>query len=294
MPPVDLFGLSAGNALLVIGTLLITAGLLASTLLTARSLRTRDLTFNPLLSPLDILLRLVLIAACYGMALSSTLPARTFGLVLGDVPVEAAIGIGAGLLLAGFLIATGALATRIWGPGVADDRVVRAILPRNGWEWFLVPLVMAPAVLLEELLFRGLIVGGLGTWVDPWVLAIGFSVVFGLMHAPQGRVGVVLAFLASLVLSALFLWRGSLVAPVLAHYVANVTQLLVLSWSVDRERAAAEAQAVPDATTAAEPAAIATPAPAAGDAADAAAGGADPAPDDGGTVESGTTPERTP
>jgi membrane protease YdiL (CAAX protease family) len=56
------------------------------------------------------------------------------------------------------------------------------------------------------------------------------------MHAPQGRLGMALTAVVSVVLSGLFLWRGSLLTPLVAHYVVNLLQLVVAYPQRDRLR----------------------------------------------------------
>jgi uncharacterized protein len=46
------------------------------------------------------------------------------------------------------------------------------------------------------------------------------------MHSPQGALGMILAAAVGAALSGLFLWSGSLLPPLLAHYLINVLQLL--------------------------------------------------------------------
>ena len=114
----------------------------------------------------------------------------------------------------------------VFGPGVYRPELLGNILPRSRRQWILAPLALIPAALVEELLFRSLAIGGLSLWVDPVVLAVVFSVVFGAAHLPQGRLGVVGAGSMGLALSALFLWRWSMLACLVAHYGVNLVQLV--------------------------------------------------------------------
>jgi membrane protease YdiL (CAAX protease family) len=87
-------------------------------------------------------------------------------------------------------------------------------------------LALFPAVLVEELLFRSLLLGGLRLFVPSLVLVISTALLFGWAHSPQGRLGMVLTAVISLAFAGLFLWRGSLLPPLVAHYVVNLLQLL--------------------------------------------------------------------
>ena len=103
---------------------------------------------------------------------------------------------------------------------------MKNIMPRTRPEWLLVPAALGLAVLLEELLFRSLLLGGLSLTVPVPLLVVGFSAIFGLMHSPQGALGVVLTAVLGMWLSLLFVWSGGLILPLTAHYVINFLQLL--------------------------------------------------------------------
>ncbi len=108
-----------------------------------------------------------------------------------------------------------------------DNRLLRAIVPANRLEWVGVMAVLLPAAALEELLFRSLPLGGLTWLVSPWVLIWPLSLLFGLMHASQGQWGVVGAAIMGLLLSALFLWTGSIWVPIVTHWLLNAAEVTI-------------------------------------------------------------------
>src|SRR5436190_2138905 len=57
-------------------------------------------------------------------------------------------------------------------------------------------------------------------------ILVGLAAIFGLMHSPQGVLGVILTGVLGMWLSLLFLWSGGLILPLVAHYVINFLQLL--------------------------------------------------------------------
>lgn len=181
---------------------------------------------NLLLSPPENAFRLLLIAAYMTLGRVSGLPAGRLGWTtaspLADLTWGLILGIAASLAL--FPLTRWAVVR--FGSQLYSPLVLRNILPRSRREWVLVPLAFIPAALLEELLFRSLLLGGFSVFLPPSLLAVGGSVLFGLMHAPQGRLGMLIAGLLSLGLCALFLWRGSLLTPLVAHYAINVAQLV--------------------------------------------------------------------
>jgi membrane protease YdiL (CAAX protease family) len=80
---------------------------------------------------------------------------------------------------------------------------------------------------VEELLFRSLLLGGLSVVVPIWALVVATALLFGWMHSPQGQLGMVLTAAVSLMFAGLFLWRGSLLPVLVAHYVVNLMQLVL-------------------------------------------------------------------
>lgn len=189
---------------------------------------------NLLLLPLENLARLGMIAVCFGLGVLSGREAAGLGWLPADPWGD--IGIGA---LAGAGLSLALLPPTLWvrrhRPHWQSDVVIRSIMPRSARQWPLVILAFLPVALLEELLFRSLLLGGFAPYVNVLFFAIAVSIFFGLLHLPQGEWGVVGVTLVSLALSFLFLWRGSLLVVVIAHWVANVAQLGQAVWLGDSE-----------------------------------------------------------
>jgi len=166
-------------------------------------------------------------AAAFGVGgTHPTLGARSVA-SLGS-PGRVVLGVTAGIALAAGNEAAARLGSRV---GLApSDRQRAALAPGTAGEWVLLLGVALPVVaVFEEALFRGALVGALGAGfaVDPWLLAAGSSVAFGLGHGAQGRLGVVVAGALGLALAGLFVATGSLLVPVVAHYVVNAAEFLV-------------------------------------------------------------------
>lgn len=212
--------------LFVIGTLFILVLLAWTTFRSAVYLLETQPTFNLLLLPAENLLRLVLIAICIWLAQSSGQPYARFGWDTAEPARDVVIGCAVGILVALVLPPITRIAVARFGARVYSPVVVRSILPRSRREWLFVPLALVPSVFLEELLFRSLLLGGLAIFAPPLVLALSWSVLFGAMHLPQGALGIVVAALLGLLLSALFLATASLLAPFIAHYIINILQLV--------------------------------------------------------------------
>ncbi|MCS6844271.1 MAG: CPBP family intramembrane metalloprotease [Caldilineales bacterium] len=212
--------------LFVLLTLALAALIGWSTYQSARLLRRWKPDYNLLLSPAENLARVGLLLVGVGLGLLSGLPARALGWgwppKAADLAAGAAVGVGLSLALT----AASDRAIRRWGSAIYSPTVILNVLPTNPRQWALVLAALGPAVAVEELLFRSLLIGGLSPLAPTWLLAVGVSVYFGLLHLPQGRLGVVGTAVAGLALSALFIATGSLAAALTAHYAANVLQLV--------------------------------------------------------------------
>lgn len=212
-------------SLFVVLTLVLTAWIAYNTYLTARLLRTWRPDANPLLHPLETVVRLVLIAVCVGLGWLSGLEAQVLGWVFADALAQLLWGSLAGVLLgAAFLHATRWVVRRT-GARYYSPLVLDLIVPKSLRELALTALAMIGVVLLEELLFRSLLVGGLSPLLPAPLLVGVFGLLFGLLHSPQGAWGMAGAAAAGIVLGVLFLVAGSVLLPCAAHYLANMVQV---------------------------------------------------------------------
>lgn len=217
------------QALFALFTALLIAGLGAATYQSGRILRRIIPPVNLLLTLPDNLLRVVMIAFCLWLGLSLGPGAGALGWSLDHFLRHASLGALVGLVLAPPLQWLSAAAVRRWGSEVYDNLVLRAIVPVNGAEWVGVAAALLPAALLEELVFRSLPLAGLSWLISPWVLMWPLALLFGLLHWPQGPLGVVGTTFLGLILSALFLWTGSIWTVVFAHWVLNLVEV-TLAW----------------------------------------------------------------
>jgi membrane protease YdiL (CAAX protease family) len=212
-------------------TLGLTAFISWTTYHTARLLRGWHPDRNLLLLPPENALRMALVLVCLGLGLLSGLPAETLGWKPATPLVDVLIGLLMGVLLSLALTYGSQRALARWGDTIYSPIVILSVLPRNRREWVLVLLALVPVALLEELLFRSLLLGGLSPLLPAWLLVAGLAALFGILHLPQGWLGVVGTAAAGILFSGLFLWRASLLAPLTAHYVADALQLLQASRS---------------------------------------------------------------
>lgn len=212
--------------LFVTGTSALIAAIAYLTYRSAQLLKEFEVPFNLMLSPAENAFRLVLIAVCLALGWLSGLPPAQFGWTLQNAAGDVFIGIALGIAIQAILHPLTRWAVDRFGKDVYSPIVVLNILPQAPREWVLVPLALAPAALVEELLFHSLLLGGLSVLWPALSLAIVSSVLFGVMHTPQGPLGIFVTGAVGFMLSLVFLQRWSLLAVFAAHYTINVLQLL--------------------------------------------------------------------
>ena len=211
----------------VVLTLLLTAWIGYNTYATARLLRTWRPPSNPLLHPLETLVRLALIAGCIGLGWLSGLDPSVLGWTAADPLTQVVLGALSGAALGAVFLFTTRWVVKRTGGRYYSPLVLDLIVPKDRCEFLLTTLAMVTVVLLEELLFRSLLVGGMTPLLPGPLLVLAVGVLFGLLHSPQGAWGMTGAALAGIILGALFLFAGSLLLPCAAHYTANMIQVSV-------------------------------------------------------------------
>jgi membrane protease YdiL (CAAX protease family) len=90
-------------------------------------------------------------------------------------------------------------------------------------------LVMLRAGIVEELFYRGYAINRLQALTGSKALAVGVPLlIFASFHYTQGAGGVVISFLLGAVLTAIYLWKRSLVVVMLAHFLVDFIPNVVL------------------------------------------------------------------
>ncbi|MCA9179288.1 MAG: CPBP family intramembrane metalloprotease [Planctomycetales bacterium] len=116
----------------------------------------------------------------------------------------------------------------------ALDEALAPTLCEAGWAGR--ALVSLGAGIGEELLFRGLIQDGLGQlWGSPLLALLAASVLFGAVHW-LNTTYFLFATGMGLVFGALWIWTGSLVAPIVMHAVYDMLALESLMRDYNRRK----------------------------------------------------------
>jgi len=194
----------------------------------------RELSGTPALSQSLLLVNVALSQGLFAVvivaaAVLGEVPRAALG--VGDAQLSgwlAAVGVALGAVLYAANEAGGALADAA-GLGRSED--LRELLaPESPLGWVVLLGGVLPIVAgFEELLFRGVLVGAFATGfgVSPWLLVVGSSVLFGLGHGAQGRLGVLVTGALGVVLGVAFVLTGSLLVVVVAHYLVNALEFVV-------------------------------------------------------------------
>jgi membrane protease YdiL (CAAX protease family) len=134
----------------------------------------------------------------------------------------------AALPFAWLLVQVSAAVMRVFFLEPAEQSAVTTLQnSSHSWQYVLMgfmAVVVAPAA--EEVLFRGLLYPYLKQRTRPWVAVLWSSVLFGAIHMN------LVTFLPLTLLAVLLVWlyeaTGNLLAPVIAHAVFNLANLLLL------------------------------------------------------------------
>jgi len=119
----------------------------------------------------------------------------------------------------GILLAFQRIAIRL---RMGEHPVLRALLPRSPREKAAFAGLSFAAGVGEELAYRGYAIGALAPLIGPPLAAIVTSAVFGVLHAYQGRLGILRAGVLGGLLAWGFLISGSLWPAIVAHVLLDV------------------------------------------------------------------------
>lgn len=99
------------------------------------------------------------------------------------------------------------------------------IFPQDRVERLAFLAVVATVAFCEELIYRGFVQRVLLEWSGGLVLAgiLGSAAMFAVAHLYQGRRGLITTLVVGLLFASIRAWTGSLLAPLIAHFIADIT-----------------------------------------------------------------------
>jgi uncharacterized protein len=90
---------------------------------------------------------------------------------------------------------------------------------------FIMVIVVA---VVEEIIFRGYLILRLRTITDRISVAVVLaSLIFSLGHGYQGTAGAITVFILGVILALIYLWRRSLIAPMVIHFFTDFTRIVL-------------------------------------------------------------------
>jgi uncharacterized protein len=129
------------------------------------------------------------------------------------------------LFLINQLLSLKRLATQAPKPHDVMPQLALKIFPQDDVERLAFFALVVTVAVCEELLYRGFVQHIFQVWPRPWVMIgiIGSAIFFALAHLYQGRRGLLSTFVVGTLFSIIRAWTGSLLAPIVTHFVADIT-----------------------------------------------------------------------
>jgi membrane protease YdiL (CAAX protease family) len=155
-------------------------------------------------------------------------PVTWIGWTLKSSRKEISIGI---LLFIPFAFGTGLLEKALQAAGLSvPSTPLPSFLAARGIAEFLLAFVLVVIVALaEETIFRGyLILRFKAITSSPLGVALLSAVIFSLGHGYEGSAGVVTVGVMGLVFAFIYMWRQSLVAPVVMHFLQDFIGIVLV------------------------------------------------------------------
>lgn len=178
------------------------------------------------------ILSLVTIGMLFGVLRKNGHSKLSIGWSSGRGRIELLWGFAAYVSIFGYLTAVMIVVTMIWPDVVhvmqeTQERNLQRLPEMTIWSAAVFSLMVG---ISEEVFFRGFLLTRLRTLTRSWPVALVLtSAVFAVLHAPQGWFSVLVIVGLSLLLGLWFVWRRSLVAPIVAHALFDTTSLVLLN-----------------------------------------------------------------
>ena len=216
------------NIVFATGTLALLGLMYWGAYINGKEIKTIEIQSNLLLQFPEFVFKLLLLGLCMGLASSLDVarPDKYFGWPTQNLAFDIIAGICLGLVCQFGVNTISALAIRFFGSDIYSPIVLKNVIPKNTLEWFLIIIPLLLAVLVEEVLFRALAIGGFSTVINSWVLAVASSILFGMVHVTQGKLGMLVSGTVGFVLAAIFIVANSLLLVITGHFVLNLLQLI--------------------------------------------------------------------
>ena len=106
-----------------------------------------------------------------------------------------------------------------------------ALIPRGSVEIALAILLVIVVAIAEEFIFRGYLIRRFTSVTRniAWAVILS-SIIFAFGHGYQGSAGIITVGFIGLVFALVYVWRRSLMAPVIMHFLQNFTAIVVVPY----------------------------------------------------------------
>ena len=152
---------------------------------------------------------------------------RQIGLYFKRAWLEIIIGI---IFFVPFTFAMGLVEQLFRAGGLsAPSQPLQSLMAKGGiWQSILGLILVIIVAFSEETIFRGyLLLRFQGAHMGPLAAAVLSSAIFCLGHGYEGTAGVITVFYMGLTFALIYLWRGSLIAPIIMHFLQDFTGIVL-------------------------------------------------------------------
>jgi uncharacterized protein len=201
--------------------------IIPSMVLSFFALKQQTASFN-LIAAATILRDLALISLIAFFLWRNREPVIRIGWTMARAPREAILG---AVLFVPLLTVATALDRflRIEGFTGTPKSLSGLLTPAGAWQFVLAFLLVAVVAVAEETIFRGYLILRFEAITGSSVAAVFLStIVFSVGHGYEGSAGVAAVGVIGLALAAVYLWRRSLIAPIVMHFLQDFTALILL------------------------------------------------------------------
>lgn len=103
------------------------------------------------------------------------------------------------------------------------------IAEKNTAEFLLAAVLVVVVALAEETIFRGyLILRFKNVMTNPAAAVVASAIIFSLGHGYEGSAGVITVGVMGLVFAFVYIWRGSLIAPMVMHFLQDFVGIVLV------------------------------------------------------------------
>lgn len=143
---------------------------------------------------------------------------------------EAALGVA---LFVPFVLGAALLERELLRAGLSRPAtpLPASLEARGSAEFLLAAVLVAVVALAEETIFRGYLILRLQATLRGSAQAVLLSsLIFSLGHGYEGSAGLVTVGVMGVVFAVIYLWRRSLVAPMVMHFLQDFLSIVLLPW----------------------------------------------------------------